>query len=207
LANVHPQTVARWHYGYRTTHKTARRPVLPGKERGQALSYLQLVEVSFVSTFRNLGFKLKEISEAHAYLSKMFQAEFPFAELELKTDGLYLLKDFQEFSGLTRSFIVVNKAGQLMWPEMVSKRLYQYEYEHGLAIRWHPRGLDEPVVIDPRIAFGAPTIQGTGVPTWVIKERNEAGETFAEISDDLGVEAEEIHAALRFEGVNLDLVA
>jgi uncharacterized protein (DUF433 family) len=154
-----------------------------------------------------MGFTLKEISEARAYLAKMFRAEHPFAELELKTDGLHLLKDFQDHARLSKGFVVANRAGQLMWPEMVSDRLYQFEYDYGLALRWHPRGPSVPVVIDPRIAFGAPMVAGTGVPTWVIKERQEAGESIREISADLGVQTMEIIAALRFEGVDLDLVA
>ena len=35
----------------------------------------------------------------------------------------------------------------------------------GLASRWYPLGQNRPVVLDPTVAFGAPSIAGRGVKT------------------------------------------
>src|SRR4051794_36844436 len=83
LAGVHPTTVARWHYGYLSSQRKRTKPVLSSRVKGLPLSYLQLVEVSFVASFRRLGFQIKQIRAAHDYLSQVFGAEYPFAEYDL----------------------------------------------------------------------------------------------------------------------------
>jgi len=53
LAGTAPQTIARWYRGYEVPgHRM--QPVLPS-DGSPLLSYLQLVEVAFVATFRGLG--------------------------------------------------------------------------------------------------------------------------------------------------------
>ena len=64
-AGVHPNTLRYWHYG---RSGKGRGVVLPGKERRQPLTYVQLAEVAFVATFRKLGVSLENIRRAHSYL-------------------------------------------------------------------------------------------------------------------------------------------
>ena len=79
-------------------------------------------------------------------------------------------------------------------------RLQEFEYEDdGLAIRWHVGGPDSAILIDPKVQFGAPAIDG--VATWVFKGRWEAGEPIDEIADDFGVPNSAVVDALKFEGV------
>ena len=60
-----------------------------------------------------------------------------------------------------------------------------------------------PIVVDPRISFGAPTVESAGIATWVLRERFQAGETLDELEDDFHVTEEHLRAALAFEGVEL----
>ena len=76
----------------------------------------------------------------------------------------------------------------------------RYEDE-GIALKGRPRGLKSSIVIDPRIAFGAPSINGT--PTWVIAGREAAGETVEEIGDDFDLDVDEVEEALAFERASL----
>jgi uncharacterized protein (DUF433 family) len=99
-----------------------------------------------------------------------------------------------------RKLLLASQKGQLAWADIIG-RLQEFEYEHDLAVRWHVAGLDSPVLIDPRIQFGAPTV--SGVPTWVFKGRWEAGESLDEIADDFSVPNSDVVAALEFEGVDL----
>ncbi|MGH6936466.1 MAG: DUF433 domain-containing protein [Methylocella sp.] len=95
--------------------------------------------------------------------------------------------------------VQADQEGQLTWESIIG-RLREFEYEHqGIVIRWHVAGRSSPIVIDPRIAFGAPTISGT--PTWVIKGRWNAGESDGEIADDFGIKKEAVREALKFEGI------
>jgi uncharacterized protein (DUF433 family) len=85
--------------------------------------------------------------------------------------------------------------------------LHLFDYEDGLALRWHPRGRGSPILVDPRIAFGAPMIADSGVPTSVIRDRFKAGETLAEIEDDFDIPRAQVEEALAFEGVPVHTAA
>jgi uncharacterized protein (DUF433 family) len=195
LAQTRPQTVTRWFVGDHPVFATA-------KEPRAALSYLQLVEMAFASSFRSLGVSLQRIRRAHDYLASVFKVEYPFAQLELKTDGLHIIKELEASEERkSTGMILADRAGQEAWPPLISDRIAQFDYEMNLAMRWHPRGRQHPVVVDPRISFGAPVLESTGIATWVLRERFEAGESLAEICDDFGVSRAKLKAALQFEGL------
>ena len=198
--DLSPQTVASWH----GKPGSNRKPTLSEREKGAALSYLQLIEVAVVSSFRKSGVTLKKIKAAREYLSTQLQAEFPFAEYNFKTDGKDLWMDYAQFEADAgdKTLLVVSKGGQLAWSDIIG-RLQEFEYEDGgKAIRWHVAGLDNGIIIDPKIQFGAPAIEG--VATWIFKGRWEAGEPLGEIADDFGVPNSAVLQALKFEGVDME---
>ncbi len=190
-------TVSYWHY---STSRLG--PALPGKEKRVPLSYLQLIEVAFVATFRNLGLSLQKIRKAREYAAQTLQAEFPFAELRWRTEGLNLLLHLQDFEPDNRldALIVANSAGQTAWAPLIGDRFLEFDYEHGLAITWHVAGRSSPVLIDPRISYGSPMVGG--VPTWALKGRSLAGESIREIAADFGLPEPDVRAALTFEGIS-----
>jgi hypothetical protein len=85
-AKTTPQAVAYWHY-----HGGSLGPVIPDKEPGKPLSYLELVEVAFVSVFRSLGVSLQRIRRAREYVAQTFNADYPFAQYRFKTEGFHVL--------------------------------------------------------------------------------------------------------------------
>lgn len=194
-ARTSRQTVTYWYFG-----RAGRAGVLAEKERNAPLSYLQLVEVAFVATFRQLGVSLARIEKARDYLAQLFQDEFPFAQRRLLTEGNHILVDLQEVdhdAELGR-LIVADAAGQLAWRDLVAERFAEFDYEHDLALRWHVAGRQSPVLIDPRISFGAPAVRG--IPTWTVRGRWKAGESLDEICDDFDLTRQDVEEALRFEG-------
>lgn len=199
-AHLSSQTVASWHKPIASN----RRGTLSAKDKGAALSYLQLIEVAVVASFRKAGVSLHKIRAAREYVSKQLEAEHPFAEYRFKTDGKDLWMDFAQISAELgdKKLLVASRQGQLAWSDIIG-RLKEFEYENdGLAVRWHVAGLDSDIVIDPRVQFGAPAIEG--VPTWVFKGRWEAGEPVDDIADDFGLPNSSIIEALRFEGIAND---
>ena len=194
-ADISPKTVLAW-------QKDASGQTISSREKRSPLSYLQLIEVAVVAAFRKSGVSLREIKVSREYLSKRLEAEHPFAEYSFKTDGKSLFMDYEQVAGKkgTGTLLRPGKGGQLAWDEIIG-RLNEFEYERkGIVIKWHVDGRDSPIVIDPRVAFGAPTINGT--PTWVLKGRWEAGEAVDEIVDDFGLRRPEVIEALRFEGID-----
>lgn len=191
------QLVSSWFYRETQTGVT-----LPGKEHGEPLSYLQLIEVAVVSTFRKLGVHLERIRVARRYLAQRFNVEYPLTEYRFKTEGFHVLLDLSQFEHDEElRLVVADKGGQLAWEDLMEDRLLEFDYEDGgIAIKWHPAGRQSLVVIDPRVAFGAPNV--TGIPTWVLKGRYNAGETIADIIEDFQLEATAVRDAWQFEGID-----
>ena len=90
-----------------------------------------------------------------------------------------------------------------MYPGHVEEdyQFADFDYAHGIVVRWHPAGRRSQVMIDPRIAFGDPTV--SGLSTWVILGRYNAGETIPEIMDDFEISEIAVRDALAFEGIRV----
>lgn len=178
LVQTTAPTISRWYRGYEAPgHRM--KPVLLS-DGTPLLSYLQLVEVAFVATFRQRGVKLNALRQAHHYCRSVFGKEYPFAELEFKTDGHHVLWELAENDegwAPEAKLVLTDVGGQVVWKDAGFERLDQFDYQEGRALRWHPRGRTSVMLIDPRIAFGAPVIEESGLPTAVLAERFKAGET------------------------------
>ena len=160
------RTINNWHFTEMGSGIT-----LPGRERHRPLSYLELIEVAIVAIFRHFGVPLSSIKRTRDYCAQTFREEYPFAAYRFKTDGFHLLMHLKEFEPDVdiEKLIVADRAGQLGWERMMADKLFEFDYEEELAIKWHVAGRQSPVLIDPRIAFGAPMVRG--IPTWVLKGR------------------------------------
>jgi uncharacterized protein (DUF433 family) len=190
-AQIAPQTVVAWH-----RIETA---LLAQREKRAALSYMQLIEVAVVAAFRKAGVSLKRIRAAREYAAKTLKSEYPFVEYSFKEEGKHLWLDASQIALKPGTVVSADQGGQLAW-ESVIGRLREFEYEkHGIVLRWHVAGRSSPIIIDPRISFGAPAVKGT--PTWVIGGRWNAGESDSDIAEDFGIEKEDVREALKFEGV------
>jgi uncharacterized protein (DUF433 family) len=157
-----------------------------------------------VATLRKMGVSLQRLRIAHDYLATRFHAEYPFAQLQLLTDGAHVLKELEQTEGTWVNRLLVPSAhGQVVWADPVQDRIREFDYDSawGLAVRWYPRGVDGSIVVDPKIAFGAPITRRGSIPTAVIKGRYQAGENISEIEDDFGIPPEVVRAALEFEEV------
>lgn len=199
-AKISPQTVAAWH------KEGARAKVtLSAKEQGAALSYMQLIEVAVVAAFRKAKIQLPRIRAAREYIRKTLKEEYPFCVYKFKTDGKGLWVDYEQIEGEQGKgkHLRADQGGQLAWDEIIGPVLKEFEYEDNIAVRWHVAGQKSPIIIDPRISFGAPIVKGT--PTWVIKGRWAAGESIADIADDFGLRKTEVKDALAFEGIDLGI--
>ncbi len=199
-AKVAPQTVASWH-----KRDNDFRPLLSKRERREGLTYLQLIETAVVATLRQTGMKLKDIARAHAYLISRSGYQFPFAQAKFKTDGVdILLEDFSEDGLVSKDkMIAANHGGQLVWSEAIYARFREFEYgKEGLVDRWQVTGETGHVIIDPRVAYGAPHVRG--IPTWVLRDRWKMGEGLGDISDDFDLPKPLVEEALSFENVIID---
>jgi uncharacterized protein (DUF433 family) len=85
--------------------------------------------------------------------------------------------------------------------------LKRIKWDHsGIPVRLFPFTRDrytespEIVSIDPKIRFGKPCLSGTRIPTAIISERHQAGDSIDLLAKDYGRNAKEIEEAIRYEG-------
>jgi uncharacterized protein (DUF433 family) len=165
---------------------------------------MQLIEVAVVAAMRKEGIPLAEIKNARDYFARALETEFPFASQRFKADGKRIVLDYQKIEPDTGVGKLIYSDGQLGWKEVVERLLREFEYDSdGLAVRWNVAGSDSKVVIDPRVAFGAPQVDGAA--TWILRDRYLAGESVPDLSEDFDLPEKEVIDALRFEGVEVDL--
>lgn len=194
-ANVPPQTVAHWERTYADGTS-----VLRERKKREGLSFLQLIEVAVVAAMRNSGVKLKEIKEARKYFSKILDVQYPFAQARFKTDGvdIFLEHPIADKDTFRDKLLAANHNGQWVWSDMLQKRLNEFNYgSEGEVLTWAVNGTDSPILIDPRVCFGAPQV--SGIPTKIIESRWKAGEDLEEIAEDFDLELGDVKEALKFE--------
>lgn len=189
-AQVAPQTVAAWH--------RIEAELLKQREQRSALSYMQLIEVAVVAAFRKAGVPMPRIRKARAWAAHELKSEYPFAEYKFKENAKHLYLDAQQIDVGPDTVIQADTGGQLEWASVIG-RLKEFEYEEQVALRWHVAGAEKPIIIDPRISFGAPAVRG--IATWVLRGRFDAGESESDIAEDFGLDRDEVREALKFEGL------
>lgn len=196
---ISPQQVAYWE------KSGGSEKALSDRRPRAGISYLQLIEVSVVASMRLAGVKLPKIRDARSYFARELDLDFPFAQAKFKTDGAEILQDIEGRDGkvLKDKLLSASANGQMVWADLLQGRFHQFDYsENGLVVRFYPRENNRRVVINPALAFGAPTVSGT--PTWIVKKRWASGENIGDIADDFGLDADDVVSALKFEGLEID---
>jgi uncharacterized protein (DUF433 family) len=142
----------------------------------------------------------RAVRRAVAYLGKEFQSDHPLLDRRMLTDGTdLLLKRYGEL-------VTIPQDGQMAMKVILEAYLDRIDRDdRGIPVRLYPfsrkRVETSPklVAIDPRICFGKPCISGTRIPTAIIAERLEAGDSVALLAEDYGRRPEEIEEAVRYE--------
>ena len=191
---VHHATIYSWH----------RSVELPMRRKNiSPLSYMELIELSFVAVFRDLDIPIHLISALRRHAALYTKTDHPFVSERFKAMGCHVvygygLENRPSVMPAWKSRLVTHYSNErLVWTKSVAERFSAFDYEYEIAVRWRPAGCASSVVIDPRISFGAPTV--SGVPTRILSERRKAGESLDDIADDFDIEKSDVLDALDFE--------
>jgi uncharacterized protein (DUF433 family) len=174
---------------------------LADQER-RLLSFQNLVELHVIASVRRVNeLELKSVRRAIDYLRNRFHSRHPLLDRKMMTDGKSL---FIEQYG---EMVNISEHGQMYLKAMLEAHLRRIEWdEKHIPIRLFPFTRDggverapQMVAIDPRVRFGRPCIAGTNVPTSIISERHQAGDSVSLLASDYERSSEEIEEALRYE--------
>lgn len=200
---LHSGTSRRWLNGY-TRGGTEYEPVLrEGPVPADSVTWGEFVETRLLSEFRDQGVSLQRLRPAVLQLRKEF-GRYPLAHAHpfLDVEGRELVRHIQDEVDLPPELrFVVVRNGQGVMSSPVKRFVDAVDFaEGGNAIRIRPAGPNSLVVVDPERQGGRPVVRS--VPTDVILEQFNAGESISAISDLWELTVDEIESALRYELVS-----
>jgi uncharacterized protein (DUF433 family) len=175
----------------------------PDPDRSQ-LSFTNLVEAHVLRIIRETHqVKLDKVRKALDYMSQEFGTDHPLVIKRFQTDGVDLFVDQMD------RLVNVSRSGQLAMRETLKHLLNRVEWsEAGLANRFFPvlelipePAQDKIISIDPAIRFGKPMITGTGIPTNIVVDLYNAGDSIEDIADEYDCSPLQVKTAIQFESL------
>ena len=172
---------------------------VPVTTRDRVVTFEDLVRLRMIALLRSRGIRYKAIRQAEDVARKITRSPQPFVTEALWTDGSDV------FMAFSRALIALTRHGQIALPTLQE---YLTPAHHGLyfdrsgiAETWSPH---PSVIIDPKVQFGAPCIEGTRVETEAIWAFSEAGETTDSLARMYRLSPKQVRSAIEWEQ-NVDL--
>ena len=167
-----------------------------GTGRDRHFGFLTLVELYLVAQLRRRGVSMSTIRSARDELATRLETTYPFASGGLLCSGKKLLHELGD--GV---LLELGTTGQTAFEKIVQPFCDRLDFDAAtsLARRFYPLGKEQPIVVDPRHAFGRPVVEGTNVTTETILALLKGGESIEDIADSFHIPEDAVRAARVFE--------
>jgi len=209
LLQLAPSTLRFWLEGTRRRdHQYL--PVLRSEPTGSSvLNWGEFVEAGYLREYRG-DMTLQQLRPLIEALRSELGVRYPLATAQPMTSGMQLVWNLQTKLELPEELWVVVGGDQLVLGTAADAFFRKVEFDTSTleALRYTVMEAESPVVVDPRRAFGVPTIRGARTES--IAELALAGEppeVVAEIYEDFGVTVSDVETAVRFEREFLGVAA
>ena len=211
LLGIPDKTLRRWLDGDRRFERVIE-PLIRAQRTGETdVTWGEFVEAGFLCVCRNKRLPIERLRPLIVALREELQTPYPLAQARpLYSDGRQLLWRRQKTLGIDRElFLVVEGPSEDMYQLVlapVAKQFFERvkfeppDAEGGVAAKWFPWQEHRRIVLDPRVSFGLPHING--IRTEVIAELRTAGEPVSALEamfGDYGITQQDIEEAIRFE--------
>ena len=213
LLGLTPRRLGRWVRGYtywlrsgaeprRTSKPPIVRTDLPRVGGALSLSFLELMELRVVRGFVQKGVPLQRVRVAARRIASLFKTTHPFAHRRLFTDRQQIFVDLADMDAQPGLLQVTGRKASL---QVIAGGLLKgyveemdFDAQTSLAERWFPLGRSMPIVLDPRIAFGAPVLLGTRIRTDVLSAYV-SGNREPSVAKAFDLRIDQVRAAVAFE--------
>ena len=216
LLGIHKDRVRRWVRGYRyyplgvaASEGRDRPPVVemdvPTIGGTAAISFLELMELRVIRDLLDYpGISLQKIRAAAEIAGKALGTSRPWVTRRIFTDGSGIFVALSRGDEISPDVVQLSQARALQVDAgaVVQPFLDEIEFdeETGLSSQWWPLGKSFPVVLDPKVSFGAPTIKGSRIRTNVITGFARS-ESVASLAAAYSIPSGHVEAAIHFEGI------
>lgn len=175
---------------------------MPDLEAEDTLTFIDLMEMHFVSLFRQHGLSAQYIRSVARKAEAEFGKSHPFVLEKFETDGhrIFATMRHEDVEGEPKSrFMSDYMKGQTVMESFVRPFLLNLEYSGEFLRRYFPLGKQKPVVLDPERAFGKPIDVQSGVPTLALAQMVSGGEPVERVAWWYEVTKEAVEAAVQYE--------
>lgn len=209
LLGLRPDRARAWLDGYER-RGVRYAPVIRVEPTGaDIVTWGEFVELGYLREYRRKGVPLQRLRPVIDELRQEFATPYPLATAKPYIYGKELVLELQEKNDIPRSIAIVISSGRTIALADEAMRFFKKaEFdppERGDVRRLHPAGTASPVVIDPLVRFGRPSVQG--VATERLWELFDAGETADEIAGGYDMPEEFVRAAVAYEEQQRSLAA
>lgn len=196
LLGVPPSTLRWWLEG-RDEHPPVIRPTPTGSG---SVTWGEFVEAGFLREYRRRRVGLPSLRRFIDRLRGDFGVPYPLAHARpFIGEGRRLMLTAQEEAGVA-ALVFELEGGQVVLDGRLEDFVERIDFApegERWAERIHPEGKRSPVVIDPELSSGAPTI--AGIRTEALAELVDAGEPVEDVAEDFGLTVEDVKAATAYE--------
>jgi uncharacterized protein (DUF433 family) len=167
-----------------------------GEGADRHFGFHSLIEIFTIAKLRERGIPMKAVRQARIELMERYNSPHPFALEGLMTSGRTLIKSLDE-----DTLLELGTTGQTAFSKLIERfcASLDFDQESALASRYFPLGRQQPIVVDPRHAFGRPVIKGTNLTTEAIMSLLRGGEAVENIAESYQIDTEAVMAARAFE--------
>lgn len=202
LTGISAPRLRRWlaGYHYRLEERSGEQPPLwTPQHSGETLTlgFRDLIEARFVNAFVNAGLSLFAIRQLLEHAREVVGDTHPLSTKQFQTDGRTL---FLEVWKDDEAGLIDLKNGQRAFHSVIKPSFKDLEFEHDAVSKWYIAGVGKPIIVDPAIAFGQPTLKGTGIPTVRLADAVKAeGGNEALVARQFDVSVAYVRQAVTFE--------
>lgn len=162
----------------------------------KAVGFHTLIEFYVMMQFTEAGVKIREVLNAHKYLSKKYNTHFPFALKQVIDD---ITTDGNKIFLNVEGDILTLDGSQQFNLHLVNIFFKKLEFDSDmLASRFWPLGKEKKIVCDPHRKFGQPIIEGTGIQSEAIYRMYLAKEPIPFIASLYEITPQKVKHAIEF---------
>jgi uncharacterized protein (DUF433 family) len=204
LTRVPIRRIKRWVNGYWFTHRGKRQwsePVI-GTEVGliggvPVLDFADLMEVRFLSGFRDQGIGWPAIRLAAVRAKEVLSTSHPFSSKRFIVQGRTILAEVQDEAGDRHLLDLIKE--QWMFEKVVFDQKWLHYEDKDQPQWWTPLGPERRVRVHPRRSFGAPIVSPSCIRTRILYGTFLAEKSVEAVADWYSVEPEAVGDAVNFE--------
>jgi uncharacterized protein (DUF433 family) len=164
------------------------------------VTWAEFVEAGLLSQYRRVDkVALDDVRRFMIILREKTGERYPLAHA--RTWALTprrVTLEAQDEAGLEGEYLLYAPVdNQVLLLPPAQRFLDRVGYKDDAAVMWRPAGRESPVVIDPELRSGKPSVDG--ISTSVLKEHSDEGYSYEEIARDFNLAVRDVELAVAYE--------